>query len=186
MIWSNFIQRVSILSVLAIATALPLKPAQAESIFDPYKQSIREQLPVGLSLRLPEKILLNAAEQQNIENYTVRVFVSQNPSRLTVSLHSCSGGGSCLLGSFVTENQRSSVAQSELERHQDEGVRITLKDGVFGYVIDNDAPRSATPFATMMWAQDNMVHTLSFPQNERQNMLYMALSMANSDSLYRP
>ncbi|WP_160148553.1 hypothetical protein [[Leptolyngbya] sp. PCC 7376] len=187
MYWSKFFKRCSILSVLAIATALPFKPAQAESVFEPYKQTIREQIPVGLSLRLPDKILLSATEQQEIDNFTVRVFVSQNPSRLTLSLHSCQASNNpCLLGSFITENKNSSPAQSELARHKNQGIRITLKDGVLGYVIDSDQPQSASAFATVMWSQDNMIHTLSFPQRERQNMLYMALSMANSDSIFRP
>jgi hypothetical protein len=85
----------------------------------------------------------------------------------------------------VTEQKSSSTAQAELARHQKTGLRITLKGDVFGYVVDNQT-QSATPFTSVMWTQDNMIYTLSFPQTERQNMLYMALSMANSDSIFRP
>jgi hypothetical protein len=143
-------------------------------------------MPPGLSLRLPDKILLSSSQQGELENLTVRVFVNQNPSRMTVSLHSCKDGNTpCLLGSFVTEQKSSSTAQAELARHQKTGLRITLKGDVFGYVVDNRT-QSATPFTSVMWTQDNMIYTLSFPQTERQNMLYMALSMANSDSIFRP
>ncbi|OKH18283.1 hypothetical protein NIES208_06030 [[Limnothrix rosea] IAM M-220] len=187
MYWSRLLRRCSALSLLAIATALPINPVRADSIFDPYKQTIREQIPIGLSLRLPEQILLSAAEEQSIENFTVRVFVSQNPSRLTLSLHSCTESNQpCLLGSFVTENANNQAAQAELNRHQNQGARLTLKDGLFGYVVDSDRPQAADSFATMMWSQDNMIHTLSFPQSERQNMMYMAVSMARSDSIFRP
>ena len=188
MMWSNFIQRVSILSVLAIAAALPINPAQAESVFDPYKEILSEQIPLGLSLRLPDQLLLNQAKEIGIENFTVRVFVSQNPSRFTLSLHSCPQGSNqpCLLGSFVTENANNQMAQSELKRHENQGARITLDSGIFGYVIDSDRPRGSDDFATIMWAQDNMIHTLSFPQAERQNMMYMAVSMAKSDAIFRP
>ena len=188
MYWSRFFQGFSLATVLAIATALPLRPARAESVFAPYRETIREQIPVGLSLRLPEKILLSAVDQQDLDSYTVRVFVSQNPSRLTLSLHACKASNNpCLLGSFVTENGNSRVAQGELARHKAQGQRITLKNQVFGYVLDSDQPQSSsTPFATMMWEQDNMVHTLSFPQNERQNMMFMAVSMAKSNIIFRP
>ena len=187
MFWSRLLQRCSVLSLLAIATAIPINPVRAESVFEPYKQTIREQIPIGLSLRLPEQILLSEAEQKNIDSFTVRVFVSQNPSRLTLSLHSCKTGNEpCLLGSFVTENGSNQTAQTELDRHKNQGARITLRDGVFGYVVDSDRPQAADSFATMMWAQDNMIHTLSFPQTERQNMMYMAVSMAKSDSIFRP
>jgi hypothetical protein len=179
-------QKVSVVCLLAIATVLPLEAVRAESIFEPYKASIREQMPPGLSLRLPDKILLSASQQGELEDLTVRVFVNQNPSRMTVSLHSCKNGNTpCLLGSFVTEQKSSPTAQAELVRHQRTGLRITLKGDVFGYVLDNQT-QSSTPFASVMWTQDNMIYTLSFPQTERQNMLYMALSMANAESIFRP
>ena len=187
MYWSRFFQGCSVATVLAIATALPIRPAQAESVFAPYRETIREQIPVGLSLRLPEKILLSSVEQQGLDSYTVRVFVSQNPSRLTLSLHACEVSNQpCLLGSFVTENRNSRTAQEELARHKNQGQRITLKNELFGYVVDSDQPQSASSFATMMWEQDNMIHTLSFPQSERQNMMFMGVSMAQSDSIFRP
>ncbi|NJN73192.1 MAG: hypothetical protein HC799_10510 [Limnothrix sp. RL_2_0] len=187
MAWSKFFRQFSVTLGLAIATALPLDAVRAESIFDPYKTAIREQIPVGLSIRLPAKILLSPDKQNAIDNFAVRVFVSQNPTRMTLSLHSCKTGVTpCLVGSFVTENQASKDAQAELARHQNSGVRITLREGVRGYVIDNAQQQGAASFATMMWAQDNMIHTLSFPQEERQNMLYMGLSMANSDAIFRP
>jgi hypothetical protein len=187
MVWFKFFRQFSVTLGLAIATVLPLDAVSAESIFDPHKTAIREQIPVGLSIRLPDRILLSSDKNNAIDSFTVRVFVSQNPTRMTLSLHSCTTGTEpCLVGSFVTENQASPTAQSELARHQNSGVRITLGEGVLGYVIDNAQQQGAASFATMMWAQDNMIHTLSFPQEERQNMLYMGLSMANSDSIFRP
>lgn len=187
MYWSRLFQGFSIATVLAIATTLPMGSARAESVFAPYQEAIQEQIPVGLSVRLPEKILLTATEQQNLDSYTVRVFVSQNPSRFTLSLYGCETGSQpCLLGSFITENANSQFAQDELARHTSQGERITLQNGVFGYVLNSDQPDSPTAFATMMWQQENMIHALSFPQNERQNMMFMAVSMAKSDSLFRP
>lgn len=185
--WFKLFRQCSATCILAIATVLPVNPLRAQSIFEPYKSTIREQIPVGLSLRLPDRILLSAEQQNNIENFTVRVFVSQNPTRMTLSLHSCNEGNDpCLMGSFITENKNSRNAQSELARHQRLGLRITLSDGVFGYVIDNAQQQAATAFATLMWEQDGMIHTLSFPQADRQNMLYMALSMAKSEVIFRP
>ncbi|MGB2925035.1 MAG: hypothetical protein WBB82_07025 [Limnothrix sp.] len=186
MAWSKFFQRFSVTLSLAIATALPLDAVRAESVFDPYTSTIRQQIPVGLSIRLPEKIWLSPEQQSTIEAFTVRVFVSQNPTRMTLSLHSCKTGATpCLIGSFVTENQASQDAQAELKRHENTGVRLTLRDGVKAYVIDNTQQGNAS-FASMMWTQDNMIHTLSFPQAARQNMLYTGLSMANSDVIFRP
>lgn len=180
-------QQFSVSCLLAIATILPVGAVRAESVFEPYKATIREQLPPGLSLRLPDRILLSDTQQEELEDLTVRVFVNQNPSRMTVSLHSCQDGSTpCLLGSFVTEQKSSTNAQAELARHQRTGLRITLKGDVFGYVVDNNQTQSTTPFVSVMWTQDNMIYTLSFPQGERQNMLYMALSMANSESIFRP
>lgn len=187
MFWSKLFRGFSVIAALAIATILPMGSAQAESVFTPYYQKIREEIPLGLSIRLPDKILSSTAQQQSLENFTVKVFASQNPSRLTLSLHGCqTGNRPCLLGSFVTENVNSSLAQAELTRHKSQGEQITLKQEVFGYILDSETPNAPTAFVTMMWQQDNMVHTLSFPQSERQNMLYMAVSMAQSESLLRP
>jgi hypothetical protein len=36
-----------------------------------------------------------------------------------------------------------------------------------------------------MWQQNDMIHTISFPGIERQNILFMALSMAQEQPLYR-
>lgn len=187
MFWSRLSQTFFATTLLAIATAFPLNPVRAESVFDPYKESIRQQIPAGLSTRLPAEILVNAVKQDTIDNFTVRVFVSQKPLRLTISLHSCQTGlNPCLLGSFVTQRADDAEAKRELARHRADGLRITLKPNVAGYVIDNAQQQAATPFATMMWEQDSMIYTLSFPQAERQNMMYMALSMANAEVIYRP
>lgn len=184
---SRFSRQLIVSAIVAIATAFPINPAIAESIFDPYKETIRSQIPLGLSLRLPEKILVSPSKQDSLDNFTVRVFVSQKPTRLTLSLHSCQTGvNPCLLGSFITERHDNANAKRELIRHQNSGLRITLKEGVAGYVIDNVQQQTGNSFATVMWEQDNMIHTLSFPQEERQNMLYMALSMANSLPIFRP
>lgn len=172
---------------LVIATVLPIRPAAAESVFAPYRENIREQIPLGLSTRLPERIFLTGLTEQSLENFSIQVFVTPNPSRLTLSLYGCKNENNrCLVGSFITESIRGQIAQNELARHQSQGEPITLKSGLFGYVLDSEQPQSPSAFVTMMWEQDNMIHTLSFPQRERQNMLYMAVSMAQSDSLFRP
>jgi hypothetical protein len=36
-----------------------------------------------------------------------------------------------------------------------------------------------------MWQQNDMIYTISFPAIERQNILYMALSMAREPGFYR-
>lgn len=185
MFWSRLSHQLAV-ACLAIAATLPLSPARAESVFEPYKESIREQIPAGLALRLPSEILVTPVKEQAIDNFTVRVFVNQRPPRLTISLHSCQTGNPCLLGSFVTQRADDTEAKRELERHRRNGLRITLKPNVAAYVIDSAQPQSSTAFATMMWEQDNMIQTLSFPQSERQNMMYMALSMANADPILRP
>ncbi|HEY9711676.1 MAG TPA: hypothetical protein V6D48_25935, partial [Oculatellaceae cyanobacterium] len=73
----------------------------------------------------------------------------------------------------------------DLERHQAIGDRIPLTTNVKGYLIEGPRQNPSYAFSTMMWQQNGMIYTISFPAIERENIMLMAVSMAQAQPLYR-
>jgi len=174
-------------SVLTLATIVTLlvstgrASARPAPLFTPHLNLIRTHLPSGWSMRLPEQILLGGpADQEFINSLIVKVLPSNAPPRLTVSLMSCeSGPHPCLIGSFSVESQTSDNARRELARHQAAAAPIKLGRGGRGYLLEGQKQNPSYPFSSVMWQQDGMIYTVTFLSSERQNILYMAYSMAN-------
>lgn len=172
---------------LAIA-GLPYRAnARPAAIFDPYIGEIRSNLPAGWAMRLPSAILLDGpADAAFTQQLIVKVLASKAPPLLTVSLMTCETGASpCLLGSFSVDSQTSTSAQQQLARHRAAAAPISLEKGGRGYLVEGPSQRPPYPFSSVMWQQDGMIYTVTFPATERQNLLRMAYSMANSVPIQR-
>lgn len=160
---------------LPVAKAIAL-PA---SVFGPYLNRIQQDLPEGYQMRLPARIHLGGAVPLNPDDLIVRVFPSQSPPRLTVSLFTCEGGPyPCLVGSFSVDSLASENAQREFSRHQSFAMPVTLAPQIQGYVADGSRQSPPNAFSSIMWQQSGMFYTVSFLAHERQNILNMAASMA--------
>lgn len=75
-------------------------------------------------------------------------------------------------------------AKQELQRHQALGDRITLATNVEGYLLEGPLQKPPYEFSTVMWQQNDMIYTISLPAFERENILFMAISMAREKPLY--
>lgn len=136
-------------------------------------------------MRLPAEMPLSGPTDIEESQLIVQVFPSETPKSFTVSLFTCERSPQpCLLGSFSVERKTAASAQQELRRHQARGDRITLAKNVEGYLIEGPHQLPPYEFSTVMWQQNDMIYTISFPAIERQNILFMAVSMALEKPLY--
>jgi len=152
------------------------RPAEA---FLPHLEQIRTAIPHNFVMRLPAEILLGGSGDLDPNDLIIKVMPTTAPPRLTIGLFTCeSGPYPCLVGSFVAEPITSTNAQHELDRHQAMNLPITLASGVRGYLREGSKLTPASEFSSVMWEQNDMIYTVSFLAFERQNILYMARSMA--------
>ncbi|WP_416676376.1 hypothetical protein [Egbenema bharatensis] len=153
--------------------------ARPAEVFMPHLEQIRLGIPPDDVLRLPAEILLGGPGGLNPNDLIVKVFPSSAPSRLTISLFTCeSGPFPCLVGSFTAESATSANAQRELSRHRAMNTPITLVQGVRGYLQEGPSLNPPSDFSSVMWEQEDMIYSVSFLASERQNILFMARSMA--------
>jgi hypothetical protein len=176
-----------------LATLVSLTPlsnlvkanAAPASVFISHLGDIQQYLPPDLSMRLPSSILLGGpADEEFISHIIVRVNPTVAPSGVTVELFSCDNDPNlCWIGSFSAISAESLVAQRNYQRHVAFARPITLGEKVRAYVMD-DIPRQSFTVSSVMWQQDGIFYSARFATPERQNMLYMALSMVNSEPIY--
>ena len=161
--------------------------AQPANVFTPHLDQIQQSLPPNLVMRLPNRVLLSGpADADFIDALIVKVLSSQSPPTMTVSLFTCdSGPQPCLVGSFSVDNKFSTNAQQELKKHQAAAAPIRLREGVRGYFLPGPSQKPPSRFSSVIWEQGNEIYTVSFFSGERQNILNMAYSMANSAPITR-
>lgn len=173
---------VFLLSIVGSAVAVSARPA---AVFMPHLERIQSNLPVGLAMRLPAEIRFSDPLDIEESKLVLQVFPSETPKSFTVSLFTCERSPQpCLLGSFSVESKMAASAKQELQRHQALGDRITLATNVEGYLLEGPLQKPPYEFSTVMWQQNNMIYTISFPAFERENILFMAISMAREKPLY--
>ena len=160
--------------------------ARPASVFTSHLEEIQSNLPVGLAIRLPAELRMGKLLDIDESRLILRVFPSETPLSFTVSLFTCSRGSyPCLLGSFSANSKTNVSAKLELQKYQEKCDRITLAPNVKGYLIEGPEQNPAYPFSAVMWEQNNIIYTINFPAIERQNILFMAVSMAQEQPLYR-
>lgn len=159
--------------------------AQPANVFARHLDRIRQNLPPRFVMRLPSQVLLNEpADDAFIQTLTVRITTADSPPRLTVGLYSCEDDSQfCRIGTFSAANAQSAQAQQEYQQHIAAAAPIQLTKTIYGYVLMGTAKRPPSAFSSVMWRQDGMFYTVSFANPERQNMLYMAVYMANNDPI---
>ncbi|PSB34676.1 hypothetical protein [Stenomitos frigidus] len=150
-------------------------------VFTPHLDRIRQNLPPNFVMRLPSQVLLSEpADEEFIQKLSVRIATSDSPPRLTVGLYSCEDDSQfCRIGTFSAVLAKTPQAQQEYQQHVAAAAPIQLTKTIRGYLLMGTAKYPASAFSSIMWQQDDMLYTVSFANPERQNMLYMAVYMAN-------
>ena len=168
------------LSVTDRSTIAVARPA---TVFTHHLDRIRQNLPPHFVMRLPSQILLNEpADDEFIEKLMVRIATEDSPPRFTVGLYSCEDDSQfCRIGTFSAAVATTPQAQQEYEQHLAAAAPIQLTKTIRGYVLMGTTKRPPSAFSSVMWQQDGMLYTVSLANSERQNMLYMAVYMANND-----
>ena len=170
------------LSVIDRSTIAIASPAK---VFTHHLDRIRQNLPPRFVMRLPSQIVLNEpADDEFIEKLMVRIATVDSPPRLTVGLYSCEDDSQfCRVGTFSAATANTPQAQQEYQQHLAAAAPIQLTKTIRGYVWMGPTKRPPSAFSSVMWQQDGMLYTVSFANSERQNMLYMAVYMANNDPI---
>jgi hypothetical protein len=78
------------------------------------------------------------------------------------------------------EPSTSPNGQQEFQRHQAGFTPITLAPNVQGYFLEGTQQQPPLSFSSVMWQQDTTLYNVTFPTQERQNLLFTAHSMAIS------
>ncbi|MFZ9738742.1 MAG: hypothetical protein ACO3EZ_12100 [Prochlorotrichaceae cyanobacterium] len=161
-------------STIAMAPAI----AEPDPVFTPYLAQIMAEAPPATEVRLPSTVWMGEESQKPS---TVQVFSSRTLSLLTLGLSTCEAGVlPCLVGTVTIEPSSTANGQREYQRHRTGFAPITLATGVQGYFLEGSKQRPAVPFSSVMWQQNQTFYTLTFPVNDRQNLLFTARDMANS------
>ncbi|MDZ8055611.1 MAG: hypothetical protein RMX68_004515 [Aulosira sp. ZfuVER01] len=183
MLYRNLLTLPVVLAVLGStlpATALP------SEIFTSQLPEIQQNLPLGYGMRLPEQIRLgNGSDTYGgklgdlLSKLIVQLFPSTTPRGLTLGLFSCENTAKCLVGTFSVYSPDAVSVVGDFAKHKTTGNVISLSKDIQGYFLDGNMQNPQQPFSSLMWRQDGLVHTISFPAQERQNILLMGYSMVH-------
>jgi hypothetical protein len=161
-------------SLYSIASVNPL--SLGENLFREHYQEIQEYLPPNWNIRLPENITLNYPPSLNKDDYKIQILPISSESGLRINLIGCENEENlCLLGDIVMKSKDSLKAEESLNKHQLDGYLVTLSDEVEAYYLEGK------DYGSIAWQQDDLIYQAKLPIQEKQNLLYMALSMVNSD-----
>lgn len=179
------LRQLAIISLWLSLTNGAIAIANPASVFVQHLDRIRQNLPPKFVMRLPSQVLLNEpADDAFIQTLTVRLTTADSPPRFTVGLYSCEDDSLfCRIGTFSAANAQSAQAQQEYQQHIAAAAPIQLTKTIHGYVLMGSVKQPPSAFSSVMWLQDGMFYTISFANPERQNMLYMAVYMANNDPI---
>ncbi|WP_190342100.1 hypothetical protein [Leptolyngbya sp. FACHB-36] len=179
----SYLAAVVLLSPVGATWSATAAPAD---IFRSRLDQIQQALPPRFAMRLPTQILLGGpADEEFIQSLRVHVFASDTSPGLTIGLYSCGEGSPfCLIGTFAVASPNDAIVQQELKQHRAAANPIQLTPRIQGYVLDGSTKRPVSMFSSIMWQQDGFIYSVSFAEPERQNMLYMAVSMATGEPIY--
>ncbi|MBW4471651.1 MAG: hypothetical protein KME45_14765 [Stenomitos rutilans HA7619-LM2] len=183
MLRKRLLRQMAIVSLLWLGLSNEIVAvANPASVFTRHLDRIRQNLPPKFVMRLPSRIVLNEpADDEFIQTLSVRIATFDSPQRVTVGLYSCEDDSQfCRIGTFSAANADTMQAQQEYQQHIAAASPIQLAKTIRGYVLMGTAKHPSSAYASIMWQQDGMVYTISFANSERQNMLYMAVYMANN------
>jgi hypothetical protein len=155
------------------------------NIFTSSLDEIKAELLPNLVLRLPSQILGVNPDYLNDPNLKVRIFSSRNQLRSTVAIYRCDVGAySCLIGTFSVTDPTSAHGKYLWEQHQGQGAPLTMASGIRAYLIEEQKLNLASGFDSVMWQQDGALYTITFPREQRQSLLYMAVDMSKGAPIY--
>lgn len=176
---------IPIFMVVGVLISARQTVAQPANVFAPYLDRIQQTLPPNYQMRLPAAILLGGpADQDLIENLKVRIFASDGTPGMVVGLYTCDDPSQfCLVGSFAVTSERSPTGLRLFATHLAGAAPVTLTPTVRAYLLEGQQQQPASGFSSLMWRQDGMLYRVQFAYPERQNILYMAKSMAENQPL---
>jgi hypothetical protein len=133
-------------------------------------------------MRLPSAILLgDPADDDFLNNLKVRVFASDVAPGLVVGLYTCEDPTQfCFVGAFSVTHANSYAGKRLYAEHVAAATPVTLTPTVHAYLLEGPARQPKSEFSSLVWRQGKMLYNIRFAYPERQNILYMARSMAEN------
>ena len=177
----RFFKAIAVAVVGCACSAGSIAVAAPANVFTPHLDRIRQNLPPNVIMRLPSRITLSEpADDEFIQTLKVRITTADSPPRITVGLFTCDDDSQfCRIGTFSAASVATVQAQQDYQQHVAAAAPIQLTKAIRGYLLMGTAKQPPSAFSSLMWQQDGMIYTISFANPERQNMLYMAVYMAN-------
>lgn len=161
----------------------PSELTRLPELFEPLIEPIQSSLPNNMVMRLPTEIQLLSVSSNESFSYSVELTQPIEFTGLVIELSVCPSNESCTEGHFSVEEAIGTNRAELIQTYQERGHPITLAPGIQGYLMTKQPDGTPSPTMSVMWEQDELVHTVSFPSQERQNILYMARSMALSSPI---
>jgi len=166
-------------SLLSISCCLATH-ASAKNNYFFSESEIQDALPESLSMRIPSEHFIENFWQQT--GYLTHVFSIDSPPSLIVGIYSCTtGSAECSVGQISVEQGNSLEAQQKYQEHQNQGAPITLAANIQGFLVEGYRQTPGRVFASVVWRQDGLIYSAELQTQERQTLLYLANSMANTE-----
>lgn len=176
-------------STLLLSLFIPtIATATTVPNFEPVTQNISSQLPKGMSMRLPKSIKITGSEGL-IGIYTTMTTPRINQIRVDLTSQPNCKAKFCQIGYIGTaiKGYEYPMLRPLSSTRKAGEANITLAEGVVGkYYSLHPQGASSGPYAIVKWEQDGQTYLVSLPlfaKENRQQILDIATSMANGDSI---
>ena len=172
-----------------VSTGAENQPPNPAPLFRPILQDIQNQIPPGLQMRLPT-FMPDASGP--IPRYYPVVYADTDGLSiiLAAGTETCleqaqtngSVAGVCYAGSINVSFKGNESTSSSANSSHESRAPITLKEGVRGfYTLGNRFGSGYRPY--VQWEQDGMIYTIGGHGMTRQQLLDVAISMANQPTI---
>ena len=167
-------------ATVTLRDAVKADIATPSPIFRPILADIRNQLPRGMSMRLPASIRLLDMQGRETPLYADLVPYSDGEFRISIVSQPNCQARACGMGYIAAFRSNSSNAHLSMRNN---GVPIDLGKGIRGvYVQVNFRGVSSGPYGLVIWDQDNQSYLVSLG-NDRQRNIAVAKSMVNQSPI---
>lgn len=151
---------------------------EPQNIFFRHLDEIQNQIPSNVIFRWPTSNRLTGNFFSSQSSSSLQVIPTASRNGLTVVLELCRPDlNDCISGNFSVDPIDTPSSQALLQQHQSIGYPVTLSPSIEAFFREYQMQDAF--YASIAWEQDEQLYTIQFPIAEKQNVLYMALSMVN-------
>lgn len=155
---------------------------KSHTLFHRHSNEIRDKLSPNVIFRWPTSSHLTGDFFSLQSRSNIHVIPTASENGITVVLELCRPRlHDCISGNFSADPIDAPSSQALLQQHQSIGYPVTLSPSIEAYFREYQMHDAF--YASIAWEQDEQLYTIQFPVAEKQNMLYMALSMVHGEPI---